>query len=127
MTSNALMPSGSLYLTADEFTVDPLQILRCDVRVFRCAPILDILLHILAASLAASKYFLWKHLQVICFFLLYTHNLNYSILLILEFANITGKPIPGYTARIDTTRCRKGRTENCTCGCSGKCSCSDTA
>lgn len=64
ITSNALLTDGSLHLTADELTVDPLQVLRCDSRVFRCAPILDILLHILAASLAASRYFLWKHLQV---------------------------------------------------------------
>ncbi|XP_021962074.1 integrator complex subunit 2 isoform X2 [Folsomia candida] len=63
ITSNALLTDGSLHLTADELTVDPLQVLRCDTRVFRCAPILDILLHILAASLAASRYFLWKHLQ----------------------------------------------------------------
>lgn len=64
MTSNALLPDGSLNLTADELTLDPLQILRCDPQVFRCPPVLNILLHILSATLAASKYFLTKHAMV---------------------------------------------------------------
>lgn len=64
MTSNALLTDDSLRLTADELTLDPLQILRCDPQVFRCPPVLNILLHILAATLAASKYFLTKHLTV---------------------------------------------------------------
>jgi len=64
MTSNALLPTGSVQLNVDELTVDPLQILRCDPKVLRCAPIMSILLHILAASLAASKYYLGKHVIV---------------------------------------------------------------
>ncbi|CAL8102119.1 unnamed protein product [Orchesella dallaii] len=63
ITSNALLPDGSLNLTADELTMDPLQILRCDPQVYRCPPVLNILLHILAATLASSKYFLTKHLM----------------------------------------------------------------
>jgi hypothetical protein len=66
MTSNALLPYGSAHLNVDELTLDPLQILRCDSKVFRCAPIMSILLHILAASLAASRYYLGKHVIVSC-------------------------------------------------------------
>lgn len=43
--------------------VDPLQVLRCDERVFRCPPILTIILRILRASLAASKINLIQHQQ----------------------------------------------------------------
>jgi len=64
MTTNALLPDGSLHLTADDITTDPLQVLRCDPKVYRCAPVLNIVLHILAASIASSKYYLWKHMQV---------------------------------------------------------------
>lgn len=39
----------------DEIVLDPLHVLRCDERVFRCAPLLEITLHMLRAFLAASK------------------------------------------------------------------------
>lgn len=42
---------------------DPLQILRCDERVFRCAPLLTIVLRVLRASLAASRSQFVQHLQ----------------------------------------------------------------
>ncbi|CAG7720553.1 unnamed protein product [Allacma fusca] len=61
MTTNALLDETT-YLIADDLILDPVQILRCDPRVFRCAPILSILLHMLSASMSASKYFYNKHL-----------------------------------------------------------------
>ncbi|XP_018328065.1 integrator complex subunit 2 [Agrilus planipennis] len=42
---------------------DPLQIMRCDERVFRCAPIYAIILRVLRASLASSRSQLFQHLQ----------------------------------------------------------------
>lgn len=39
----------------DELTQDPLIVLRCDPRIYRCASFLDILLHVLGAFSAASK------------------------------------------------------------------------
>lgn len=64
MTTKALLPLGSVQSQADELTEEPIKILRCDPKVFRCAPIMGILLHILAASLAASKYYFGKHVIV---------------------------------------------------------------
>ena len=49
----------------DDLIIDPLQILRCDKRVFEAAPVLEILLYILRACLAASRTMLTQHLQVI--------------------------------------------------------------
>lgn len=46
-----------------DVSADPLQILRCDDRVFRCAPLLTIVLRVLRASLAASRSQLIQHLQ----------------------------------------------------------------
>nr|XP_006823115.1 PREDICTED: integrator complex subunit 2-like [Saccoglossus kowalevskii] len=46
-----------------DITVDPLIVLRCDPRIFRCPPILDIVLKILTSYLAASKAYLINHLQ----------------------------------------------------------------
>lgn len=40
---------------------DPLIALRCDNRIFRCPPILDVLLRVLQASLAASRSQLSRH------------------------------------------------------------------
>lgn len=48
---------------AQDVSADPLQILRCDDRVFRCAPLLTIVLRVLRASLAASRSQLIQHLQ----------------------------------------------------------------
>lgn len=65
MTINALLDiSGakSVTITQENVLVDPLQVLRCDIRVFRCGPILKIVLRILEASLAASRSQLSRHL-----------------------------------------------------------------
>merc|ERR1719419_1054364 len=78
MTVNGLRPPCLVTPTSDPFTAsslepvhnqsdiitDPLTVLRCDERVFRCPPILDITLHILNACLHASKAMLAKHIRV---------------------------------------------------------------
>lgn len=63
MTINALLVINMTTITQENVLVDPLQILRCDCRVFRCGPILKIALRILEASLAASRSQLSRHLQ----------------------------------------------------------------
>lgn len=50
-------------LTRIDVAEDPLQIMRCDERVFRCAPIYAIVLRVLRASLASSRSQLTQHLQ----------------------------------------------------------------
>ncbi len=64
-TTNGLMASMRTMkkITQDDLTIDPLQVLRCDRRVFSCAPILEIVLYILKACLAASKTMLVQHTQ----------------------------------------------------------------
>ncbi|XP_049865631.1 integrator complex subunit 2 [Pectinophora gossypiella] len=66
MTINALLDingsTKSVTITQENVLVDPLQVLRCDIRVFRCGPILKIILRILEASLAASRSQLSRHL-----------------------------------------------------------------
>lgn len=66
MTINALMPDDGLLkshlLTQENVLFDPLQVLRCDERVFRCPDALAIVLRILQASLAASKTQLSRHI-----------------------------------------------------------------
>ncbi|CAG9784484.1 unnamed protein product [Diatraea saccharalis] len=66
MTINALLDINSgaknVTITQENVLVDPLQVLRCDIRVFRCGPILKIILRILEASLAASRSQLSRHL-----------------------------------------------------------------
>ncbi|CAB3231134.1 unnamed protein product [Arctia plantaginis] len=66
MTINALLDingcSKTVQITQENVLVDPLQVLRCDIRVFRCGPILKIILRILEASLAASRSQLSRHL-----------------------------------------------------------------
>lgn len=49
-------------LTWDEIVMDPLHVIRCDERVFRCPEIMEITLHMLNAFLAASRTFLSHHL-----------------------------------------------------------------
>lgn len=65
MTINALMVEDEItrYITLkqENITIEPLQILRCDERVFRCPDALTIILKILQASLAASKIQLSRH------------------------------------------------------------------
>lgn len=67
MTINALMPIDSIaknaMLKQENIMIEPLQILRCDERVFRCPDALAIILRILQASLAASKIQLSRHIM----------------------------------------------------------------
>lgn len=66
MSINGLMPDDSAIkpglLTQENVLMDPLQVLRCDERVFRCPDVLSIVLRILQASLAASKSQLSRHI-----------------------------------------------------------------
>lgn len=54
---------GDALLGKVDIADDPLQIMRCDERVFRCAPIYAIVLRVLRASLASSRSQLAQHLQ----------------------------------------------------------------
>ncbi|XP_062870310.1 integrator complex subunit 2 isoform X2 [Trichomycterus rosablanca] len=69
MTVNALQPSAKLLsqhrYTQNDLLVDPLIVLRCDCRVLRCPPLMDITLHILNGYLLASKAYLNAHLKEI--------------------------------------------------------------
>ncbi|KFB40539.1 AGAP003033-PA-like protein [Anopheles sinensis] len=66
MSINALMPSDAVTknftLTQENILLDPLQVLRCDERVFRCSNALTIVLRILQAILAASRSQLSRHM-----------------------------------------------------------------
>ncbi|XP_054712295.1 integrator complex subunit 2-like [Uloborus diversus] len=48
-------------LTLDDIILDPLHVLRCDKRIFRCPPFMEIILHMLQAFLAASRTHLLHH------------------------------------------------------------------
>uniref|UniRef100_A0A3B3DRP1 Integrator complex subunit 2 n=1 Tax=Oryzias melastigma TaxID=30732 RepID=A0A3B3DRP1_ORYME len=67
MTVNALQPPAKLLrqqrYTQNDLMVDPLIVLRCDQRVFRCPPVMDIVLHMLNGYLLASKAHLQSHLK----------------------------------------------------------------
>ncbi|XP_078032899.1 integrator complex subunit 2 [Augochlora pura] len=67
LSINALLIENSIiknvFLTQENIVLDPLQVLRCDTRVFRCAPILSIIIRILQAALAASRSQLSRHIQ----------------------------------------------------------------
>ena len=70
MTVNALRvktltstSSDSTY-SEDDLTLDPLVALRCDVRVFRCPPLVEVLLRVLDAFLLAARAYLANHIQV---------------------------------------------------------------
>ncbi|XP_051972929.1 integrator complex subunit 2-like [Xyrauchen texanus] len=67
MTVNALQPSVKLLrqqrYTQNDLMVDPLIVLRCDPRVFRCPPLMDITVHMLNGYLLASKAYLNAHLK----------------------------------------------------------------
>uniref|UniRef100_A0A665W067 Integrator complex subunit 2 n=1 Tax=Echeneis naucrates TaxID=173247 RepID=A0A665W067_ECHNA len=67
MTVNALQPSAKLLrqqrYTQNDLMVDPLIVLRCDQRVYRCPPFMDIVLHMLNGYLLASKAYLHGHLK----------------------------------------------------------------
>uniref|UniRef100_A0A671LB17 Integrator complex subunit 2-like n=1 Tax=Sinocyclocheilus anshuiensis TaxID=1608454 RepID=A0A671LB17_9TELE len=67
MTVNAQQPLVKLLrqqrYTQNDLMVDPLIVLRCDSRVFRCPPLMDITLHMLNGYLLASKAYLNAHLK----------------------------------------------------------------
>ncbi|XP_053222629.1 integrator complex subunit 2 [Podarcis raffonei] len=67
MTANALQPSNNVVrqqkYTQKDLMIDPLIVLRCDQRVHRCPPLMDITLHMLNGYLLASKAFLSAHLK----------------------------------------------------------------
>ncbi|XP_055912059.1 integrator complex subunit 2 [Eupeodes corollae] len=66
-TINALMPQrGAIHThncAHENALLDPLNVLRCNEKVFRCPDVLIIVLRILQASLAASKAQLHRHVQ----------------------------------------------------------------
>jgi len=53
LTVNSLTPPPAC--TQDDLSLDPLHTLRCTDEVFRCAPILELVLYMLKACLAASR------------------------------------------------------------------------
>ncbi|XP_032947360.1 integrator complex subunit 2 isoform X1 [Rhinolophus ferrumequinum] len=67
MTVNALQPSIKFVrqqkYTQNDLMIDPLIVLRCDQRVHRCPPLMDITLHMLNGYLLASKAYLSSHLK----------------------------------------------------------------
>lgn len=50
--------------TEEDLTLDPLLILTCDPTVFRCPPVMDILIRVLEAFSLASKAHLVNHTYV---------------------------------------------------------------
>ncbi|XP_018412163.1 PREDICTED: integrator complex subunit 2 [Nanorana parkeri] len=67
MTVNALQPSLNISrqhkYTQIDLMIDPLIVLRCDARILRCPPIMDITLHMLNGYLLASKAYLNSYLK----------------------------------------------------------------
>ncbi|OXB64891.1 hypothetical protein ASZ78_009772 [Callipepla squamata] len=67
MTVNALQPSVKIIrqqkYTQNDLMIDPLIVLRCDQRVHRSPPLMDITLHMLNGYLLASKAYLNAHLK----------------------------------------------------------------
>uniref|UniRef100_A0A4W3JCT6 Integrator complex subunit 2 n=1 Tax=Callorhinchus milii TaxID=7868 RepID=A0A4W3JCT6_CALMI len=67
MTVNALQPKAKLLrqqkYTQNDLMIDPLIVLRCDRRVYRCPSLMDITLHMLNGYLLASKAYLNAHLK----------------------------------------------------------------
>ncbi|NWT62830.1 INT2 protein, partial [Erythrocercus mccallii] len=67
MTVNALQPSAKIVrqqkYTQNDLMIDPLIVLRCDQRVHRSPPLMDIILHMLNGYLLASKAYLNAHLK----------------------------------------------------------------
>ena len=64
MTVNAIALNKFTFrpMTWKDIVADPLQILRCDQRVFTCPEFMEILLHMLQAFLIASRTFFVHHL-----------------------------------------------------------------
>ena len=54
--------SNTTSYTSEEIERDPLIVLRCDRRVYRCPPLFDLLVRVLNAYLAASRALLNHHL-----------------------------------------------------------------
>ncbi|KAG8451677.1 hypothetical protein GDO86_003751 [Hymenochirus boettgeri] len=67
MTVNALQPSWKLVrkhnYKQNDLMIDPLIVLRCDARIQRCPPLMDITLHMLNGYLLASKAYLNSYLK----------------------------------------------------------------
>ncbi|CAD5115786.1 DgyrCDS4728 [Dimorphilus gyrociliatus] len=60
LTVNAFMTDFGYYsskITQEHLTIEPVLILKCDPRIYRCAPLLSILLRILESFVLASKLF----------------------------------------------------------------------
>ncbi|ESO06329.1 hypothetical protein HELRODRAFT_160493 [Helobdella robusta] len=53
---------GTSYYKEEDLVTDPLIVLRCDTRVFRCPPLMEVLLLILNCFLHMSKTFLSNHI-----------------------------------------------------------------
>ncbi|XP_071945249.1 integrator complex subunit 2-like [Antedon mediterranea] len=63
MTVNILEGKSQLSPYSEEdIILDPLIVLRCNTRVYRCCPILEVVIQMLTAFLAASRAFLSTHL-----------------------------------------------------------------
>ncbi|KAM8975093.1 integrator complex subunit 2 [Pelodytes ibericus] len=67
MTVNALQPPLKLVrrhkYAQNDLMIDPLIVLRCDARILRCPPLMDIILHMLNGYLLASKAYLNAYLK----------------------------------------------------------------
>ncbi|KAM4701425.1 integrator complex subunit 2 isoform 1-T2 [Discoglossus pictus] len=67
MTVNALQPPSKLVrqhkYTQNDLMIDPLIVLRCDARIQRCPPLMNITLHMLNGYLLASKAYLNSYLK----------------------------------------------------------------
>ena len=63
-TSPSLQSSLNPPSLQEDLALDPLAVLRCDDRVFRCGPLLAVVLYMLKACLVASRSRLAQYLQV---------------------------------------------------------------
>ncbi|XP_053643818.1 integrator complex subunit 2 isoform X2 [Cherax quadricarinatus] len=68
MTVEGLLPEDTQgrsrkILTEDDIILDPLYVLRCDDRVFRCAPLLQLVNYMLQVYLLSSRTFLSQQMQ----------------------------------------------------------------
>ncbi|GFO32796.1 integrator complex subunit 2 [Plakobranchus ocellatus] len=66
VSSGAQKPAGNQQqqqLTEQDLVVDPLVVLRCDERVFRCPSILEIVLRVLSAYTQACRVYLNSHIM----------------------------------------------------------------
>ncbi|XP_045601514.2 integrator complex subunit 2 isoform X1 [Procambarus clarkii] len=68
MTVEGLLPEETTgksrkTLTEDDIILDPLYVLRCDDRVYRCAPLLQLVMYMLQVYLLSSRTFLSQQMQ----------------------------------------------------------------